>query len=124
MDPEAEHESLDRFELFTKQLLANCGLELRKIPEGDLPMPDFAVFAGERQVAVLEVKSMKSTARAMSVEEMALFEASKTPLTPEGGLKRMEVIWIEPRAERHRLTFYPRMPSGRAFRNGYFRSGG
>lgn len=45
-------------------------LSLRKIPEGNRATPDFQVFSGEKEVAVLEVKVLKSTAPELTPSEV------------------------------------------------------
>jgi hypothetical protein len=60
---------LDRYENHVKKVLADVyRLELRKIPEADLPRPDFEVFDQDRQIAVLEVKAIESTAEEVTAD--------------------------------------------------------
>jgi hypothetical protein len=46
------------------------GLSLRKIPEADVPTPDFKMYAGTEEIAVLEVKVLESTAPGVTPSEM------------------------------------------------------
>jgi hypothetical protein len=62
---------MDKHERLTERLFRDrYGLTLRKIPERANPTPDFDVYAGSAQIAVLEVKALEETAPLVTPEEL------------------------------------------------------
>lgn len=74
---------MNQSERYVQQLFRECfNLELKKIPEGAAPTPDFEIITDGTQLCVLEVKTFEEGCSAeVSVEEVSVENAEQVLMT-------------------------------------------